>query len=189
MNPNIPGLTDSRIECFLSNGELFFLQNGATIKIDELHSTAISAIKSHLIANPTKVELMNRQGIIDERSQMVQLMSCLCGGLDHSPDIDDEGLHADYHPCPYRVDGSCPFEMSLCESPKINGYSISKREVEILQMLAIGLQDKEISAKLGTSVNTVKTQLQRLREKTGLQNRAELIAASFKLGLINPSEI
>jgi tetratricopeptide (TPR) repeat protein len=54
---------------------------------------------------------------------------------------------------------------------------LSKRELEVLSCLSIGLTDKEIADKLFISVTTVRTHCRRIYEKLQVKNRAE--AANF----------
>ena len=51
---------------------------------------------------------------------------------------------------------------------------LGSREHEILRLVAQGLTDKEIGAKLYISPRTVQNHLTRVREKTGLRRRSEL---------------
>lgn len=52
----------------------------------------------------------------------------------------------------------------------------SPRQVQIIGLIATGASDKEIAGKLGISVPTVRTHLQRLYRDRGLRNRAEAVA-------------
>jgi len=53
-------------------------------------------------------------------------------------------------------------------------FSISEREKEIVMLIACGLSNKEIAAKLFISSGTVKNHVYNIYEKTGVQNRVEL---------------
>ena len=66
----------------------------------------------------------------------------------------------------------------------IVGTVLSNREQEILALLADGLGNKQIAARLGISANTVKTHLELLFEKLGVASRAEAVAAGVKRGLL-----
>jgi len=61
---------------------------------------------------------------------------------------------------------------------------ISEREHEVLGLLAEGLSNKEIAARLGVSPNTVKTHVARLLEKLEARRRTEAILKARELGLI-----
>lgn len=62
--------------------------------------------------------------------------------------------------------------------------TLSKREHEILVLLADGLVNKQIAARLGISTNTVKTHLELLFDKLGVATRAEAVASGVKRGLL-----
>jgi DNA-binding CsgD family transcriptional regulator len=61
---------------------------------------------------------------------------------------------------------------------------LTNREREILALLADGLGNKQIAARLGISTNTVKTHLEFLFDKLSVSSRAEAVAAGVKRGLL-----
>ena len=61
---------------------------------------------------------------------------------------------------------------------------LSNREREILALLADGLVNKQIAARLGISTNTAKTHLELLFEKLGVATRAEAVATGVRRGLL-----
>ena len=61
---------------------------------------------------------------------------------------------------------------------------LSNREREILALLADGLVNKQIAARLGISTNTVKTHLELLFDKLGVTTRAEAVAMGVRRGLL-----
>lgn len=65
--------------------------------------------------------------------------------------------------------------------------AVSPRQREIMLLLATGLSDKEIAARLQVSPHTVRTHLQRLYAQHGLRNRAEA-AATWTRGRAEPAE-
>ena len=65
-----------------------------------------------------------------------------------------------------------------------NVATLSNREREILALLADGLGNKQIAARLGISPNTVKTHLELLFEKIGVSSRAEAVATGVRKGLL-----
>jgi len=66
----------------------------------------------------------------------------------------------------------------------VSGPTLSNREREILGLLADGLGNKQIAARLGISTNTVKTHLELLFEKLGVSSRAEAVATGVRRGLL-----
>jgi DNA-binding NarL/FixJ family response regulator len=65
-----------------------------------------------------------------------------------------------------------------------DGTILSNREREILALLADGLVNKQIAARLGISTNTVKTHLELLFDKLGVATRAEAVATGVRRGLL-----
>ncbi len=61
---------------------------------------------------------------------------------------------------------------------------LTRREREILTLIAQGLTNREIAAKLVISVNTVGTHRQNIMEKLDLHNKSELIKYAIRKGLI-----
>lgn len=66
----------------------------------------------------------------------------------------------------------------------ISQLSISKREMEILKLIAEGLTNSEIGEKLFTSRRTVETHRKSLIQKTGSKNTAALIRFAVTRGII-----
>jgi DNA-binding NarL/FixJ family response regulator len=62
--------------------------------------------------------------------------------------------------------------------------ALTTREAQILALLAEGLVNKEIAARLGISRHTVKTHLAALFHKLGVTTRAEAVAAGARAGVI-----
>lgn len=61
---------------------------------------------------------------------------------------------------------------------------MSGREVEVLRLLASGISNQEIAAKLFVSLDTVKTHLKHIYGKLGVHNRAKAVAKAAELDLI-----
>ena len=62
--------------------------------------------------------------------------------------------------------------------------ALTKREKEVLQMLAAGLGNKEIAAKLNISDHTAKFHVGSILGKLGVSTRAEAVAAGIRRGLV-----
>jgi two-component system response regulator NreC len=61
---------------------------------------------------------------------------------------------------------------------------LSRREVEVLRLLAHGLTNQEAADRLALSIKTVETHRQRLRGKLGLTTRAQLFRFALEYGLL-----
>ena len=64
------------------------------------------------------------------------------------------------------------------------GTVLTNREREVLALLADGLGNKQIAARLGISINTVKTHMELLFEKLDVSSRAEAVATGVCQGLL-----
>ena len=62
---------------------------------------------------------------------------------------------------------------------------LSARERELLALVGQGLTDKQISADLMISLATVRSHLDRIRDKTGQRRRADLTRIAVDLGLLS----
>ncbi len=61
---------------------------------------------------------------------------------------------------------------------------LTSREIEILQLLALGLTNKQIAARLKISAHTVKFHVSAIFSKLGTNNRVEAVNLGLKNGLI-----
>ncbi|HZV68605.1 MAG TPA: LuxR C-terminal-related transcriptional regulator [Saprospiraceae bacterium] len=66
----------------------------------------------------------------------------------------------------------------------VSQLEISKREMEILNLLAQGHSNQEIAGKLLVSLSTVKTHNQNLFEKLDVKNRLQAVEKAKRLNLI-----
>ena len=61
---------------------------------------------------------------------------------------------------------------------------ITRRELEILELIAHGMSNREIADKLFVSENTVKTHSSRLFDKLGAKRRTQAVQIGKEIGLI-----
>ena len=66
----------------------------------------------------------------------------------------------------------------------VEQFEISKRELEILSLLAEGHSNQEIASKLFVSLSTVKTHNQNIFEKLDVKRRTQAVEKAKKLNLI-----
>lgn len=64
------------------------------------------------------------------------------------------------------------------------GVLLTNRERQVLGLLADGLGNKQIAARLGISTNTVKTHLELLFDKLGVSSRTEAVATGVRRGML-----
>ena len=82
-----------------------------------------------------------------------------------------------------EVQVPAPETFTLNEA-KLGDLGITPRELEILQLIADGLSNREIAERLFVSENTVKTHSSRLFEKLNAKRRTQAVQIGKELGLI-----
>jgi DNA-binding NarL/FixJ family response regulator len=75
-------------------------------------------------------------------------------------------------------------EVQFVDRDRRGDAPLSKREAEILQMVAYGATTKEVAHDLRISPHTVKTHLERIFEKLGANDRAQAVAIAIRRGLV-----
>lgn len=66
-------------------------------------------------------------------------------------------------------------------------HDLSGREIDVLTCLAAGERDEDIAMSLRISVRTVRSYLDRIRDKTGLRRRSALTRYAIEHGIIVPA--
>jgi two-component system, NarL family, response regulator LiaR len=79
------------------------------------------------------------------------------------------------------VPAGTPFALN---EQRLQELAITKRELEILGLIAHGLSNREIAEKLFVSENTVKTHSSRLLDKLSARRRTQAVQRGKELGLI-----
>lgn len=74
-----------------------------------------------------------------------------------------------------------PFSLN---EARVKDLGITKRELEILELIAQGLSNREIADKLFVSENTVKTHSSRLFDKLSARRRTQAVQIGKEMGLI-----
>lgn len=67
---------------------------------------------------------------------------------------------------------------------RLKDLGITKRELEILELMAQGMSNREIAEKLFVSENTVKTHSSRLFDKLSAKRRTQAVQMGKEMGLI-----
>jgi len=81
----------------------------------------------------------------------------------------------------FKIIQSYKKEMKESDYSKlISKYNISKRELDVIQLICEGKTNKEIADKLFISVDTVKDHNNRIFQKTGVTNRTQLARLFYK---------
>ena len=78
--------------------------------------------------------------------------------------------------------GAAPSKRSI----RLDKRSLSKREIEVLRLLAEGKKTREIAEILGLSVKTIETYRSHIMSKLDIDNIAGLVKFAIKAGLTSP---
>jgi len=76
---------------------------------------------------------------------------------------------------------SVDFEINRDEISRLN---LSTREIEVLQLMALGLSNQEISDRLFVSLNTIKTHSSKIFEKMEVKRRTQAVEMAQRLSII-----
>jgi DNA-binding CsgD family transcriptional regulator len=79
------------------------------------------------------------------------------------------------------VPAAGPFALN---TERLREFAITKRELEILELIARGMSNREIAEKLFVSESTVKTHSSRLFDKLSAKRRTQAVQIGKELGLI-----
>jgi NarL family two-component system response regulator LiaR len=74
-----------------------------------------------------------------------------------------------------------PFERDAAQAMRLE---LSKRELEVLELLALGHSNQEIADRLFVSLNTIKTHTSNLFSKLGVSRRTQAVQKGKELRLI-----
>ena len=79
------------------------------------------------------------------------------------------------------VPATVPFVLN---EQRLKDLGITKRELEILELIAKGMSNREIAEKLFVSENTVKTHSSRLFDKLSAKRRTQAVQFAKEMGLL-----
>jgi len=77
-----------------------------------------------------------------------------------------------------------PAEPFSVNEAQLKQLGITKRELEILELIAQGMSNREIAEKLFVSENTVKTHSSRIFDKLSAKRRTQAVQIGKEIGLI-----
>jgi len=83
------------------------------------------------------------------------------------------------------VAAASPADIGLAVTRAGDRAGLTKREVEALEYLALGLPDKGIATKLGISQHTATKHVKSIRQKLGAETRTAAVTEARKRGIID----
>jgi DNA-binding CsgD family transcriptional regulator len=173
------GLLNNDIEFFAhptENHRSDVIHNGNCFRVKEAPGHIKQLVDEDMARHPEKTAGLDILGFFDADGRREKYCRCCLGACNSIPDvIDGQIVHNEFWPCPDR--GSCPAEGILCTKPTVGpaGAKLTRKEVEVLELIAKGLYDKEIAPKLKISAETLKVHKRHIMRKTGTNNKPELV--------------
>jgi NarL family two-component system response regulator LiaR len=83
-----------------------------------------------------------------------------------------------------EVPVAAPAQPFVPDAARIAALGITSRELEVLQLIAEGLSNKEMAERLFVSENTIKTHTSRVFDKLGASRRTQAVQLAKSLGLL-----
>lgn len=120
-------------------------------------------------------------GYVSERSSVAELRSAL-REVAHGHTYIDSSISD-------RADPTTLGKMKSLEARQKPSSFLSKRETEVLRMLAQGFTNQQVADALTLSVKTAETYRVRLTRKLGVKSRAELFRYAFEVGMVGPDQL
>lgn len=77
-------------------------------------------------------------------------------------------------------------QMSRAEKANVPGLRLTERELEVLRLVATGINNREIAKQLFISENTVKNHVRNILEKLQLHSRMEAVMYAVREKLLDP---
>jgi DNA-binding NarL/FixJ family response regulator len=75
--------------------------------------------------------------------------------------------------------------LSAPNQPGLKQQEPTMREIEVLQLISLGLANREIANRLFLSEETIKSHVRHLLSKLQARSRAHALAVAFRRGLIS----
>jgi DNA-binding NarL/FixJ family response regulator len=162
----------------------------------DIHSAELAPIvKRHspstkLIALCSRIEEASWDGVLGKA-----LRAGISGCLLKQVDLDKlaASVRSVFYGGLYFSERVCRISVILKELPPPDWndcrHCFSPTELQIFYQVALGKKDKEIAEQLNICPGTVRNSISRIKQKTGLQDRTQIIVYALFSGMINLSKI
>lgn len=145
---------DFRTEVFAERQtkKVFLISNGQTLPFNQLDSYKKSQILQNYLSDEVAVKDLSH---LSENEALNQYAFCVLGAADSNADFDCDGnLKADDN---FICSNNCQCLKWKSKNITVNGIALSKRKIEIIQLLATDLCCKQIADKLCITESTLDT--------------------------------
>ncbi len=158
---------------------VFVLSNGKTVAFKELNPVKKALIFEKLLQDDAA---MNDLKHLSQESALEQFSFCIFGAADSEPDFCESGKlkKAENFIC----SDNCQCLKWPSKQITIEGQAITSRQLEIIQLMASDLADKQIADKLGITESTLDSHKTKIFEKAGVFSKSGLITKAIDQKII-----
>lgn len=178
------GLVDMNVEIFKFQNIIYAIYNGKIILFIQLHEDIKNEFRNDLYSFPIAIKTMAEMNIVTDEEMLLMWVGCNYSSFNNEPDFNciTKTTNKEYVDCPER--GKCKGEGKICQALKVINGILTRREIEVLKLIAEGLLNKEIAERTNISVTTVPVHIQHISQKTKLGTRTEMAAFAYKKGIV-----
>lgn len=174
-------LGDTRTEIFgcKDSKKTYFVTNGQTHNFNQLKGSMKAQIFAELLNDDVAMEDLKN---LPQDEAIEKFAFCNYGAADHDPDFCENGQlkKSDNFLC----SSNCMCLKWKSKKITVDGKPLTRREIEIVTMMASDLADKQIADELGISESTLNTHKHHLFEKASVQSKAGLITKAVQQKII-----
>ncbi|KAA8483732.1 regulatory LuxR family protein [Arcticibacter tournemirensis] len=186
INHSIPAaLVTKAVEFFIDDEEVKCLCMGMVYSFNEFPSWILSIVKKDMRRNKDAVNALVQWGIIDEMEQIRYYIALRYGAFDNAADIDENGF---IQAPEYVISGKellTPLKELLSDRIRLPYGRLTRREMQVLKEIGLGLLDKEICSKLSISQQTLRNHKDKISRKAGIERKTSIGILAYKLNMVD----
>ena len=150
--------------------KMFAISKGTTIPFEKLEPTKRAKIFERLLNDPVAMEDLKH---LSQNEAIENFAFCVFGAADSEADFCNTGelKEADNFIC----SNNCKCLKWQSKKITVDGEQLTSRQLEIAQLLATDLCDKQIADKLGITISTLDTHKKTLFEKCNVHSKTALV--------------
>lgn len=161
------------------------IHNGQIVRFKDLPFSIIRKFLEDMLSNKEAIICLNRMGYQNVSDMLEKYCWCRFGAFDGNPDLlkDQTQFTPEYWDCGKR--GDCPYQFILCEKVWFGSIYLTKKQIEIVKLIASGRPDKQICDDAGITYFTLVSHKKNIYTKLNLHSHAEITAFAYKNNLID----
>ncbi len=157
-----------------------FIKNGHCYPFNELPKKVFIALSYQYQKDPIAKRFLTAEDCNFVRQ--VELYTYYCyGSLDHQADWKDGRLT---EPENFRHSADCPSLNFTTKKINIGDAIISRRELQIIDMIALDYKDEAIASEIGVAESTLNGIKRKLFKKIGVQTKVAALKVSMQHGIV-----